>query len=190
LVLTLGCGDDGGATSETDASSGTAGSTGGSADSTGDPDDPCGNGVIDGFEPCDDGNDVNGDGCNNDCTASGQVRWAVSFDGGAGVDCAEGVAADSQGNVIAAGFVTTAMAGEDLWIQKLSAADGTAVWTGGGDEAFGDDRYRAPPDRWSAWRCRSGARRTADSRPARTSGSSRHAWRCTTARTRRCVSGS
>lgn len=144
LVLALGCGDDGSAAGTgTETDTGTAGSSGGgSADSTGDPNDPCGNGAIDGFEPCDDGNRVNGDGCNNDCTPSGQQRWAVTFDGGAGFDCAEGVAADSQNFVIAVGFVTTAMAGEDLWIRKLDL-DGNPVWTGGGDVAFGDDRYRA-----------------------------------------------
>jgi cysteine-rich repeat protein len=144
LGVSLGsCGDDGPAAgTETETSTGAASSTGGSADSTGDPNDPCGNGVIDGFEACDDGNRVNGDGCNADCTPSGQLRWAVTFDGMAGVDCAEGVAADSEGNVIAAGFTTTAMAGEDLWIRKLGL-DGNPLWTGGGDEAFGDDRYRA-----------------------------------------------
>jgi len=146
LVVAIGsCGDDGpaaGTETENEASTGaTAGNTGDSADSTGDPNDPCGNGVRDGFEACDDGNRVNGDGCNADCTPSGQLRWAVTFDGMAGVDCAEGVAADSQGNVIAAGFTTTAMAGEDLWIRKLGL-DGNPLWTGGGDEAFGDDRYR------------------------------------------------
>lgn len=30
----------------------------------------CGNGVVDGVEPCDDGNDVDGDGCDIDCTFS------------------------------------------------------------------------------------------------------------------------
>lgn len=147
LVVASSCGDDGSA-GGTETETGTSASTGGasgsgsSADETGDPNDPCGNGVIDGFEACDDGNRINGDGCNADCTPSGTLRWAVTFDGMAGVDCAEGVDADSQGNVIAAGFVTTAMAGEDLWIRKLDL-DGNPLWTAGGDEAFGDDRYRA-----------------------------------------------
>jgi len=132
LALALGCGDDGGAAA-TDAEASTAAASGsgsgsGTADETGDPNDPCGNGVQDGFEACDDGNRVNGDGCNNDCTPSGQIRWAVSFDGMAGVDCAEGVTTDSQGSVIAAGFVTTATAGEDLWLRKYDA-DGNALWT-------------------------------------------------------------
>lgn len=145
LALASSCGDDGSAAgTETETASGTAAASGSgsSADETGDPNDPCGNGIIDGFEACDDGNRTNGDGCNADCTPSGQVRWAVTFDGMAGVDCAEGVAADSEGNVIAAGFVSTAMAGEDLWIRKLGL-DGNPLWTASADEAFGDDRYRA-----------------------------------------------
>ncbi len=143
VAVASSCGDDGGAAG-TEPGSGTSveSSSGTAADETGDPNDPCGNGVIDGFEACDDGNRTNGDGCNADCTPSGQVRWAVTFDGGAGVDCAEGVAADSEGNVVAAGFVSTAMQGEDLWVRKLGL-DGNPLWTVGGDEAFGDDRYRA-----------------------------------------------
>lgn len=143
LALASSCGDDGGAAgTETEASTGAASGSGGSADETGDPNDPCGNGVIDGFEPCDDGNRVNGDGCNADCTPSGQVRWTSTFDGMAGVDCAEGVAVDSQSQVIAAGFVATAMAGEDLWIRKFDLEGGEA-WTVTADQAFGDDRFRA-----------------------------------------------
>jgi cysteine-rich repeat protein len=143
LALALSCGDDGGAAStETEASTGTAEGSGSAADETGDPNDPCGNGVIDGFEPCDDGNRINGDGCNADCTPSGQLRWARTFDGGSGVDCAEGVATDSHNNVIAAGFVTTAAAGEDLWIRKYDV-DGAELWTVTADVAFGHDRFRA-----------------------------------------------
>jgi cysteine-rich repeat protein len=144
LALAGSCGDDSGATSETEATSstGAASGSGGSADETGDPSDPCGNGAIDGFEACDDGNRTNGDGCNADCTPSGQVRWTSTFDGGAGFDCAEGVAADGEGNVIVAGFVSTAMTGEDLWIRKHDL-EGNELWTSSLDHAFGDDRYRA-----------------------------------------------
>ena len=35
----------------------------------------CGNGVIEDDEACDDGNLVNGDGCNQDCTVSAALVW-------------------------------------------------------------------------------------------------------------------
>jgi cysteine-rich repeat protein len=64
--------------------SGTGGSTG---DTTGDPGDPCeqerpdscGNGVVDPGEDCDDGNDIDGDGCNNGCTESGSPVWLYQY---------------------------------------------------------------------------------------------------------------
>ena len=35
----------------------------------------CGDGVVDPGEACDDGNNVNGDGCNQDCALPGQPQW-------------------------------------------------------------------------------------------------------------------
>ncbi|HWB81854.1 MAG TPA: hypothetical protein VG755_43125 [Nannocystaceae bacterium] len=49
-----------------------------SSETTG-ADDPCGNGVVEADEDCDDGNNVNGDGCNNDCVHSGKVLWTIDF---------------------------------------------------------------------------------------------------------------
>ena len=40
----------------------------------------CGNSMVEPGEACDDGNDRNGDGCNNDCTESGQEVWGETFD--------------------------------------------------------------------------------------------------------------
>ncbi|HWB75259.1 MAG TPA: hypothetical protein VG755_09890 [Nannocystaceae bacterium] len=37
----------------------------------------CGNNMLDGDEVCDDGNEVNGDGCNNDCIESGTLLWEL-----------------------------------------------------------------------------------------------------------------
>jgi cysteine-rich repeat protein len=35
----------------------------------------CGNGSVEGGEDCDDGNDVDGDGCDSDCTWSCERNW-------------------------------------------------------------------------------------------------------------------
>jgi cysteine-rich repeat protein len=67
----------------------TMSSTTDTADSSGTDTDPsdsgstddggplCGNNMLDGDEACDDGNEVNGDGCNNDCIESGTLLWEV-----------------------------------------------------------------------------------------------------------------
>jgi cysteine-rich repeat protein len=39
------------------------------------PAEECGNGSVDGGEDCDDGNDVDGDGCDTDCTWSCERNW-------------------------------------------------------------------------------------------------------------------
>lgn len=39
----------------------------------------CLDGALDPGEDCDDGNDIDGDGCNRDCTLSGQLLWEYEF---------------------------------------------------------------------------------------------------------------
>lgn len=43
----------------------------------------CGDSVVAGDEECDDGNAVDGDGCNVDCVVSGSIRWTLEWDGAA-----------------------------------------------------------------------------------------------------------
>lgn len=146
ILLLSACKDDGTAPAGTDTE---AGSDGGSStgdpmgDSSTGPADPCGNGVMEGLEACDDGNEVNGDGCNRDCTVSETVEHTIVWDGGEGADCAEGVAVDSAGNIVAVGFVETGVTGIDIWMRKhdpelaetwLQLVDGPAS---------GEDRARA-----------------------------------------------
>ena len=50
-------------------------------ESTGAPEPVCGDGTLEGDEACDDGNEVDSDGCNNDCVESGSVRWEIMYDG-------------------------------------------------------------------------------------------------------------
>jgi cysteine-rich repeat protein len=88
-------------TGSTDPSASTTASTTDSADSSTSDTDPtegtdtgtplCGNMMLDGDEACDDGNDINGDGCNTDCVESGTLLWELVLpsDGGeAAVDVA------------------------------------------------------------------------------------------------------
>jgi cysteine-rich repeat protein len=65
-LFSLGCGGGNNSTTspETDAGDG-GGDDGGGVDAT---KPVCGNGIVEGSEECDDGNSLNGDGCENDCT--------------------------------------------------------------------------------------------------------------------------
>lgn len=73
-------------TSEADTSSGSASESGAT---TSVPQPVCGDGRPEGDERCDDGNEVDGDGCNVDCVPSGVPRWdpeAIVFSGAPGAD--------------------------------------------------------------------------------------------------------
>lgn len=144
LGLCLQCGDDGGAAAtDTDVeTTDESTSTGEESTSTG-PVELCGNGVVDAGEECDDMNTVNGDECTADCFTGQALLFAQTHDQGNGTDCAEGVAVDGEGNVIAAGFVATGNAGENAWLRKYSPS-GEEIWTQMQDgPAGGDDRARA-----------------------------------------------
>lgn len=67
----------------------------------------CGDGLVQvGVEACDDGNVVDGDGCNKDCVISGAVLATWSINGpGTTSDEATSVRLDSQGNIVIAGAV-------------------------------------------------------------------------------------
>ena len=83
LAFALGGCNDATETTSTDAS--TDASTDTSTDTSGttsdDTDGPsCGDGIVDEDEgeACDDGNDVDLDGCNDDCQVSGELQWEAS----------------------------------------------------------------------------------------------------------------
>ena len=83
------CTEEGAATTaETSTSASTSNTTPGDASDASDTTAgvACGNGRIEGDEECDDGNEVDGDGCNRDCVASGSVRWSLSHAGAAAAD--------------------------------------------------------------------------------------------------------
>jgi len=147
-ALTLvGCGDDGVALSGTTSESGvssdgsttsdmtSAGATGpetstsGSTDSdgttsTGEALPICGNGQVDGAdELCDDGNNVDGDGCNADCTPSGsELDRHTLADRGRFTR----LRIDAAGDLLASG---QSGAGEEFqgWLAKFDV-EGTLLW--------------------------------------------------------------
>jgi len=87
----------------------------------------CGNGQIDDGEQCDDGNDVEADGCELDCTYSGAVMWSQSYDEGKGAsEYLSHVAVDSTGHIYAAGYPYDR--DDYKWLQRYSPS-GELLWT-------------------------------------------------------------
>jgi len=116
---------DGGGSSDGGGDGGT-GSSGGSTTGSTTTDEPaCGDGKRDPGEECDDGNSVQGDGCNNDCVLSGTELWTRTLDKA----MARGVATDSADNVIVAGSIYVDADEDDtnIWVRKYDAA-GDEVW--------------------------------------------------------------
>ncbi len=100
------------------------GSTSGSTSETGTPEPECGNGQLEMGEACDDGNGVDGDGCNTDCVESGTVLWEVIHPELGSV--ARGVAVGPQGDVAVVG---ARVEGDDSDILVLFFnRDGVAQW--------------------------------------------------------------
>ncbi len=97
-------------------------------DATAEGDAVCGNGQVEGGEDCDDGNDVDGDGCNVGCIPSGSVLWSVRVAGSDGArDRVEDLAALPTGDLVVAGAL--AEGGEDLaYVARIAIDDGARVW--------------------------------------------------------------
>jgi cysteine-rich repeat protein len=105
----------------------------------------CGDGVTEDLEQCDDGNDVNGDGCDIDCTISLDTSvWQATAGGTAGIqDVGHGIVVDHAGNIIAVGYVSDAVGDPDIWVRKYDP-DGNELWTAQLDpSAGGEDRAYA-----------------------------------------------
>ena len=89
----------------------------------------CLDGSVDDGEQCDDGNDLNGDGCNRDCRLSGQLVWESSFGSGLGqVDQAYDVAPEVDGSVVVTGYLSANEEGaRDGWMARYNSA-GSLTW--------------------------------------------------------------
>ncbi len=89
----------------------------------------CGDGDVTGPEDCDDSDEVNGNGCNNNCVASGTVLWTIEgapsgLCGGFG----GGAAADSENGILVAKM--SECDGQPLvaWLGKYGA-EGGLIWS-------------------------------------------------------------
>lgn len=89
----------------------------------------CGDGMTNGPEACDDGDEVDGDGCNADCRQSGAEVWTKKYSGrDAGDARAHGVAVDLDGNVIVVGEEFVVGQGANIWMAKYTS-EGEQLWT-------------------------------------------------------------
>jgi cysteine-rich repeat protein len=154
-TATTSAGPSEGSTAPTPATTSTSDPTGistspldtGTADETsGDPTtggagERCGDGMVDAGEACDDGNDVDADGCNTDYTLSGSVLWFHAQAGGAGLaEEAFGIAVDPQGRAYVAGELAGG-GNLDFWVRQYE--DDGLGWTLSLDGGSGNAGARA-----------------------------------------------
>lgn len=86
----------------------------------------CGDGVIEGTEECDDGNQVLGDACRPDCTTPLVEQWTRYTEGDAR-DIAVDSLVDDDGNIYVLGVHESAPGDYDLWLRGYDA-DGDEFW--------------------------------------------------------------
>lgn len=91
----------------------------------------CGDGSVGQAETCDDGNVVDGDGCNSDCTPSGQEQWSWTYDGLSEVEgFASDAVVDRQGRTAVVGWWSASpllSGGAGIWV-RLIDVDGETLW--------------------------------------------------------------
>ena len=127
--------------SSSDPSTVTETTTGSEGTDTGLP--GCGNGMPDPGEQCDDGNEIDGDGCNDDCVVSGSILWTHTHASAAGTDYGRGVGVDASGDAYVAGSVANAVPAEDLWFRQYTSPGGLGWTTAVDGPAAGTDRGHA-----------------------------------------------
>jgi cysteine-rich repeat protein len=89
----------------------------------------CGDGLKAPSEGCDDGNQVDADGCNTTCIVSGSGLWTQTHNGPAnGNETWNGVAVDAAGNVIVTGSELVAGQGFNVITRKYDPS-GNTLWT-------------------------------------------------------------
>lgn len=104
------------------------------------PQPVCGDGIPEGVEECDDGNAIDGDGCDVDCTQNlDTLEWQVTHAGDAMVaESGHGIAIDGAGNIVVAGFEVDAVSDPNMWLAKYDPA-GTQLWAMTYDPSSGLD---------------------------------------------------
>lgn len=119
---------DGGAatdapSSDSNVGTGASADVDASADGTGNQPTSCGDGIVDSDEDCDDGNEIDGDGCNRDCVVSGSELWRAET----GTTGCNDITIDAAGSIC---FQTH----EPTAVSCFDGADGTLAWSVGYDE--------------------------------------------------------
>lgn len=124
------------------ASQGSAGTGAQDSGSEGTDVGVCGDAVVDDGEPCDDGNDVPGDGCEFDCTpSSGLPYWTVIDEGEGSRGGAYVVIAATDGDVVVGGARGSSATTSDPWVARYDA-DGGVRWSDAMAAGEGNDVIR------------------------------------------------
>ncbi len=90
----------------------------------------CGNGVMEGDEACDDGNDAPADGCSPQCVISGTPIWETVLAGDAGLDDrAWSLAILAPSDVVICGLEGTTEVTTEAFYGRLSGSDGAVQWS-------------------------------------------------------------
>ncbi len=134
-------GDTGGSTAPPSVDSSTTEDPG-TAGVTTQPEPVCGNGILESIEECDDGNRVDGDGCDGDCMSNLDTNiWQTTHGGDAMVaEAGQGIAVDSVGNIVVGGYEVDAVGNPNMWLAKYDP-DGAQIWEMSLDPSGGmDDR--------------------------------------------------
>ncbi|MFY0538706.1 myxococcus cysteine-rich repeat containing protein [Nannocystis pusilla] len=97
-----------------------------STTSTSETEASCGDGQLDPGEVCDDGNPLDGDGCNIDCDVSGRLLWQ-RLSGATGRDTYHDVVALPDGRIFVGGAVHPAGGTQDRWLLGLDPT-GAPTW--------------------------------------------------------------
>jgi cysteine-rich repeat protein len=84
--------------------------------------------VLDADEQCDDGDQTNGDGCNNDCVISGSEVWSHTHASGTGVDAGRAVVVNESRDAFVVGQVRTPTGTADIWLRRYTV-EGGLDWT-------------------------------------------------------------
>jgi cysteine-rich repeat protein len=106
------------------------------------PEPACGDGVVDGDEECDDGNEVNDDGCSNVCVApGGTIWWHDASNDDPHPSSGNALAWAPDGNIMLAGQSWDGL-NADRFLGKFSP-DGELIWGTVHEGGFKEDDYTA-----------------------------------------------
>jgi cysteine-rich repeat protein len=97
------------------------------SDSDDEPESVCGDGIVDSGEACDDGNALDGDGCNSDCKPSGGLLRTIRYDDGGSDDRFHAVALATGGLMLAGSTSGSGVASDGLLVRY--DLEGNEIWS-------------------------------------------------------------